>query len=267
MRYLKSFNESTNYEFPTNPDEIIEILDRDFAYKPMKVSKIHSDGTVDVEGDAFFTRRNGGRIPVKFGIVTGNFICNGTSLTTLEGSPHTVGETFYSGGNLFTDLVGGPKSVKSIQMKQSHNLTSLVGLPKRIETNFDFEGCKALWDLRPLGNSILPGAESFNSGWFHNTPGQILVQTFGRGKKFLDSLPFNYIRKPIVGATTPHKVWTFPTLNLFRFMEALEDAEVDLDKFKTFYSERLYNTSSNFEWWYVNDEGERVDFEGNPISK
>lgn len=69
-------------------------------------------GLVDIEGD--FTCPRGNKLGfrgVKFGVVSGNFIVVDIGLTTLTGSPLTVGENFDCQINNLSSLQGAPQNI------------------------------------------------------------------------------------------------------------------------------------------------------------
>lgn len=196
-------------DFPTDPDIIMRICD----ILDIKPSKIHPDGTVDIDGVLdittdiryyFDNERNPifkrGRLPLKFGDINGNCYINNCLLTTLEGSPHTVRGDFFAGANEFT--------------------------------------------------VAYPLVELFSGPWINNF------------EKFVDSLVFNYIRNPIPffnqRGSNIGKGQCF-VLNLFRFKEALEDAEISLEEFGADHKDKFYS------WYYMDDNGKRVDFNGKPL--
>lgn len=72
---------------------------------------INSEGLVDVDGNVQFDNFNCDKLPLMFGVVTGNFsICN-IELLTLEGCPTYVGGYFQCYGNKLKNLKHGPKYV------------------------------------------------------------------------------------------------------------------------------------------------------------
>lgn len=131
MKYLKPFNES--YSYPTDPKEIWRLLreicpyddfDDYFNRNPLMVTaklvRIHTDGTVDVDGSIAVYNDNITRLPIKFGKVTGTFRLSGAqSLTTLEGSP---------------------KSCDNFECVRIPNVKNLKGGPKEV-VNYDIDGC------------------------------------------------------------------------------------------------------------------------------
>ena len=73
---------------------------------------VRPDGTVDVDGDANLFKMNLTKIPVKFGVVTRDFLCDHNQLTSLEGSPVEVGGFFACAHNQLTSLIGCPEEVR-----------------------------------------------------------------------------------------------------------------------------------------------------------
>ena len=72
---------------------------------------INEDGSVDVDGSVDLDYCKLTKLPLKFGVVTLDFYCRNNQLTTLEGSPESVGGNFNCNGNNLTDLKGSPKSI------------------------------------------------------------------------------------------------------------------------------------------------------------
>lgn len=60
------------------------------------------------------THKSYKRIPIQFGIVTGNFVCNYNKLITLEGGPKKVGCDYYCDHNKLISLEGGPNKLDGI---------------------------------------------------------------------------------------------------------------------------------------------------------
>lgn len=179
MKYLKKFNESITY--PTDPSEIESILTKiapvGFGWNIALKDRItiQSDGTVDVEGDIKIYYSSGGMIPIKFGVVTGEFCISEyfTNLKSLVGSPHTCGSftlqerklTSLEGGPKYvsenysiygckniTSLEGGPETVQNLCIAYS-GVTSLEGSPRTISGELDCRGCP-IEDLRGAPESI-----------------------------------------------------------------------------------------------------------------
>ena len=87
--------------------ERIEIKRLCQIYKIRNYS-IRDNGLVDVNGSVDISRNALTGLPIKFGIVTGNFHCTHNWLNTFEGFPISVGGIFNVGFNSFTTLQGCP---------------------------------------------------------------------------------------------------------------------------------------------------------------
>lgn len=143
MKYLKSFNESNS--FLTNRDEIVEFLESGILMGQQHDLldpdyKIHPDGTVDVWGNVRIHNHsmrkyeNDARLPVKFGIVEGDFTFGDCFITTLEGSPRSC-ESFSCRDKSISNLVGGPEIVEDYDISGSR-CTSLEGAPREVSGYF-----------------------------------------------------------------------------------------------------------------------------------
>lgn len=300
MRYLKKFNESKG-NFLTDESSI-----RDIMYKLNLVGKyrINSDGTVDVEGNVTYNLFNAGLdyIPIQFGYVSGFFVLgdkrvksligsprivgtdfHSSDVTSLEGSPDVVGRGFYCNRTSITDLKGAPKQVGSFYAMNCTKLTSLEGLPKLIDNEILLDNCSNLWypgDLRDVKIGEL--TESLVE--FNNTPLSMLVSAFAVEKEglqdfkhFQESLDYNYLKPPMTWCGKE-----FPALDLFRFREALDELDIEIDfqerrNVKGIIEQRVILKSPYKDFWvypenigryiFVNERGQRVDIEGNLISE
>lgn len=95
-----------------------------------------STGQVDVDGDVDFHLKKIEYIPVRFGVVSGNFICYHNKLNSLDGSPHKVGGDFFCYGNQLTSLEKAPRIVDGEFYCEGIKFTSLEGAPKKIGGEF-----------------------------------------------------------------------------------------------------------------------------------
>jgi len=73
---------------------------------------------------------------VKFGKVTGDFLCDNNSLASLVGAPQKVRWSFSCTNNQLTSLVGAPHKVKGLFHCDGNRLTSLVGAPLKVGSEF-----------------------------------------------------------------------------------------------------------------------------------
>lgn len=101
--------------------------------------KINEDGSVDVDDDVdvFESDVIDGKLPFKFGKVSGNFDCSACHLTSLEGCPQEVGGFFNCSHNQLTSLEGCPREVGGSFSCNKNQLTSLEGCPQKIVGDFD----------------------------------------------------------------------------------------------------------------------------------
>ena len=90
------------------------------------------DGLVNVLGNVNISAKKLKKIPVKFGRVEGYFWCHNNQLTSLEGSPQSVGRDFDCYNNQLTHLEGGPRSVGGDFGCSNNQLTSLEGAPRSV---------------------------------------------------------------------------------------------------------------------------------------
>lgn len=98
--------------------------------------KIYASGVVDVDGHISLTSL-WRKLPVKFGVVSGIFICANSQLTTLEGCPTHVGETFDCSQNALTSLMHAPGHVGKNFRCSNNQLTSLAHAPRRVQGYFN----------------------------------------------------------------------------------------------------------------------------------
>jgi hypothetical protein len=66
------------------------------------------NGLVNVNGNVYLKGYVLYELPVRFGIVTGDFNCSNNNLTTLKGSPKEVHGDFWCNYNNLTSLEGAP---------------------------------------------------------------------------------------------------------------------------------------------------------------
>lgn len=120
----------------TNFESIYKVLE-DLRI-PTYQCHIHPDGTVDSYMSISLTREDigqkySGKLPIRFGHINGGFLIKHCGLTTLEGCPHTVTNSFECGSNKLTSLVGGPSSVGQFYGCSYNLLTDLVGSPEKVD--------------------------------------------------------------------------------------------------------------------------------------
>jgi hypothetical protein len=123
MKYLKKYKGFKNRLFENNSE--IDSICREYSITNYT---INSDGSIDVEGDVLINfKRDLGKLPLRFGRVTGKFKCVRSGLTTLEGCPQFVGGDFDCSANNLTTLEYGPQEVLGSYNCSFNQLSSLEG--------------------------------------------------------------------------------------------------------------------------------------------
>lgn len=110
--------------------DVAKLLDTHFTIKG--TWNLNAQGLVDVTGTVHVGKQPQDRLCVRFGHVSGDFLCFQKNLRTLEGSPQTVGDRFDCGNNLITSLQGGPQAVGEEYHAHVNHLTSLAGAPHSV---------------------------------------------------------------------------------------------------------------------------------------
>ena len=110
-------------------EEIENILDK-FKISNYEIVPNEDHGfIVNINGNVKLVSKKLKILPVKFGVVTGDFMISHNRLTSLKGSPDIVGGVFDCSCNQLSDLKYSPKTVKSFYC-YNNNITSLVGMPE-----------------------------------------------------------------------------------------------------------------------------------------
>ena len=130
MKHLKLFENFNDIEFE------IHSVCREYGIFNYS---INSDGTVDVDGDVDISGRGIEKIPLKFGEVTGDFLCQSNKLTTLDGSPTEVGGDFNCSFNGLTNLFESPDKVVGNFRCNKNKITSLLDCPSEVGGDFKCE--------------------------------------------------------------------------------------------------------------------------------
>ena len=90
-----------------NKEEIGKTL-ADLGITKYKISK---KGKVDVTGNVDISGKGLKKIPVKFGVIKGEFYCENNQLKSLKGSPRKIFGTFYCYENKLKSLKGSPNAI------------------------------------------------------------------------------------------------------------------------------------------------------------
>ena len=134
-----------------NKQEILEWLKKHNLFNDKCKYTINKDTTIDVDGNVKIIYLTDDKIPddIKFNVVSGDFNCSYTNLTTLEGCPKEVGGDFNCDGTKINTLEYSPKKVGGDFNCSDNNLTSLEGAPIKVGGSFlcndndltSLEGC------------------------------------------------------------------------------------------------------------------------------
>ena len=92
-------------------------------------------------------RKNLTQLPVKFGVVTGYFDCNGNQLTTLRGAPERVDGDFSCHYNQLTTLEFAPEGVSGDILYQNNPLPGeiLRLTQKQRRILFEYQRIYGIW--------------------------------------------------------------------------------------------------------------------------
>jgi hypothetical protein len=112
----------------SNLDEESKIVELCKKYR-IENYTINSDGSIDVGGDVDLSYFKISNIPLKFGIIIGNFDCSSNNLTSLKGCPEFVGKGFYCQGNKITSLEYLPKRIGGFIDCNHNKIWSFGGIP------------------------------------------------------------------------------------------------------------------------------------------
>jgi hypothetical protein len=149
MRYLRDYKLFESRDGLT--DEQRKFLDRN---APGRWS-VNREGLVDVQGD-FYCYRQGLEdfSGIRFGKVSGNFLCDDNQLRTLDGAPGEVGRDFSCFGNQLRTLEGSPRKVDGGFYCYENPLISLEGAPEVIEGQIYFKNTWFGYNLQSFLNKI-----------------------------------------------------------------------------------------------------------------
>lgn len=135
MKYLKSFGLYESVKQLTRDqtdwlDDHMETRNSGWELNP-------ETGLVDVYGDVLIRKEFLIKLPVAFGLITGNFDCGHNRLISLEGAPQKVLGNFSCEYNKLKNLVGAPNEVGGNFECYESGLKSLKGGPRIVEGNFN----------------------------------------------------------------------------------------------------------------------------------
>jgi hypothetical protein len=102
----------------------------------VKDYRINEDKSVDVFGDVNISSLKLKRIPIKFGVVFGNFYCKDNELINLNNSPKQVMGNFNCSNNQLTSLKGAPELVNGGFYCQYNQIKNIINAPQKIGGDF-----------------------------------------------------------------------------------------------------------------------------------
>jgi hypothetical protein len=131
MKYIQDYKLFESRDGLT--DEQIEFLDKNTR----GTWTVNREGLVDVKG-SFWCHSQGLEdfLGIRFGKVSGNFLCYENQLRTLDGAPSEVGGNFGCLDNQLRTLEGSPRKVGLDFYCEGNQLRTLEGAPGKIGGNF-----------------------------------------------------------------------------------------------------------------------------------
>lgn len=153
------------------PDAIKAALDKWLKSHNIENYKMNPDGFIDVDGEVRLDHLRMPKLPgpVKFGTVTGDFICSSTSLTQLSGCPQHVGTSEFGGDfmcdhNEISSLEGGPKTVGgSYSCTGCENLESLQHMAEKIGGSVFAQNLPRVKNLQGIHKIVRQCGEVFDT--------------------------------------------------------------------------------------------------------
>jgi hypothetical protein len=113
----------------SNQPNFYKIIQKWLYYYEIPNCTINDDLTVDVDGDVNLYNKSLTAIPIKFGIVKGNFDCGYNQLTSTEFFPNEVYGNVFCYNNNLKNLNDFPKIVTGwIDIGINPNLENILGL-------------------------------------------------------------------------------------------------------------------------------------------
>lgn len=187
-------------DFFTNKEDIRNWLDA----KGVRYSKINNNLTVDVGDNVYLANLKdiNEHLPVQFGTIEGDFLCCGSQLKSLKGSPQVVHGVFDCSHNLLKNLKYSPKIVDSMFSCSSNQITSMEDLIiDRVEC-FDIEDNNLISFKGPISkikselvitNNKIPLSELLN---FNIEDIKIRIYSdFGNNEEFYEKVRMMKIKK------------------------------------------------------------------------
>ena len=217
MRYLNS------YKIYENKNDIASICRKYYIQN----YTIRPDGLVDVDGGVNLYSKGITELPLKFGIVTGGFLCSYNQLKSLEGAPSETGGDFDCSHNVITSLEHCPSEVGDDFWCNNNELTSLKGAPEEVGGVFYCNENK-ITSLEYCPSKVRSGFNFRNNQItsLEHCPSQI------NGNFYCDGNPVNYLIPSFSGSREKNKF-----VELFNDADIIQDDTIIYDRLVWFYEE------------------------------
>ena len=164
MKLPSYIKEAINNEKEGYKEKEINKIKSKFILNP-QTNRYDYDGSLDFGDLRNFISEGGEGFTINFGKITGYFNCSGLSLTSLKGSPQTVGKDFRCSDNYWlTSLEGAPTEVGGSFDCSNNKLTSLKGAPTKVGGDFYCQNNKL---------TSLEGAPREIGNWFDCSSNQL----------------------------------------------------------------------------------------------
>lgn len=176
----------------TDPKAIVRYLTSSFAIDSDNI-RVNEDGTTDVLEELDFDGMHfkKGKLPIKFGIIEGNFYAGDCNLNSFENFPRIVEGNVSLTDNRFTSLVGSPERIGgALFLGDNKLLSSLEGISPELG-GLNIRDCEKLTSLHNIHNQI----KKFN--YTHNSNSTARPQS--EGSIFIGSVKTNKLSSSVLG--------------------------------------------------------------------
>jgi hypothetical protein len=140
-----------------NKEKIMEFC-KAHIIKDYSINEDDNGFYVDVYGSVYLSFKRLKSIPIRFGKVTHDFDCSGNKLTSLEGSPSSVGGSFLCSYNDLTSLEFCPSKVggsfycsgNDLSDNSYYHLFDLGYGDTNIKTNYNLLSVRRQWVINNI---------------------------------------------------------------------------------------------------------------------
>lgn len=132
--------------------------------EPVTQFTFNEDKSVSITQDVDFTQFDYEKIPMKIRNVEGDMLLAG-HVKTLQNCPDVVSGDFECVHTVITSLVGGPKEVGGdYVIRANESLTSIEGAPTKVGGDFDAKECRRLVSLKGIHKMVKECNGTMNFG-------------------------------------------------------------------------------------------------------